>query len=104
QSDETGKVRAAEIPPAAANDEDQKGEEQDRAAEEPAQASPHRSSPLTLARGSVVMLLSRAFVYRHSDSLSDVLTTSQKIEIAQVITGRDHGQCFADRRRYDVRV
>src|SRR5213078_3837996 len=35
---------------------------------------------------------------------TDVLTTSQKIEIAQVITGRDHRQRLADDGRDLVRV
>src|SRR6266498_2350469 len=98
QRDKARETRGAEVVEAAGDDEDQKSKKTDRAADEPSEASPHRALPLPLSRRSVMTPLGRTFFYIHSDSLTDVLTTSQKIEIAQVIAGRKHCERLADRR------
>src|SRR5205807_8858057 len=82
QRNQSGEARCAEVPPPAADDEDEKREKKDRAAEEPAKAAPHRALPLPLPRRPVTLPLGRPFFCVHSDSPNDLLTTSQKIEIA----------------------
>src|SRR5712691_6623953 len=89
EPDQVSEIRRAEVPPAATDEEKEKRQRQDDCADQPAEASPHRATPLPLPRRSVMMLFGRVVVYIHLVRALSVLTTSQKIEIAQVITGRE---------------
>src|SRR5436190_8241561 len=85
---EIGKAVAADVPPTAADHQNQKEQKNDRSADEPPQAPKHRAAPLPLSRRTMLMPLGRPLFCVHSDFAAGVLTTSQPLLSQRYRTNR----------------